>query len=131
MRLLHRDAAEAPLKQMAGAARSGVDEGGVAPALLADRAREPVDRLRRQDEMDVVGRQAIGPAGDAVGLASLGEKIAIERVVAGLGERLPPAGAAQGDVMGTSGMTMRDRRAIGAGQGSRRDRAMSPSVMSP
>ncbi len=55
VRLVHRHAAEAALEQMAGDARAGVDEGGVAPVRLADRARQPVQRRRRQDEVHVIG----------------------------------------------------------------------------
>lgn len=47
--------------------------------------------------MDVTGHEAIGAAGDAIGLAALGEEIAIERVVPGRDEdRLAPI-AAPGD----------------------------------
>ena len=62
MIIVHRHAAEPALEQMPGFARAGVDEGGVAPVGLADRARKAVARRGRQNEMQVVRHQAIGPA---------------------------------------------------------------------
>ncbi len=53
--------------------------------------------------MDVVGHETIGPAGDAIGLAALGEEIAIERAVLGSDEhRLAPI-AALGNMMRDAG----------------------------
>lgn len=47
--------------------------------------------------------EAIGPAGDAIGLAALGEEIAMERISLGLGEdRLAPI-AAPGNMMRDAG----------------------------
>jgi hypothetical protein len=51
----------------------------------------------------VIGHEAVGPAGDAVRLAALGEEIAIERIVLGLDEERLAAIAALGDVMGDTG----------------------------
>jgi hypothetical protein len=66
---------------------------------LADSARLSLRCRRRENETDVIGRETIGPTGDAIVLASLGEEIAIERVILGLDEgRLAPT-AAPGDVM--------------------------------
>jgi hypothetical protein len=67
---------------------------------LADSARLSLRRRRRENETDVIGREAIGAAGDAIGPAALGEEIAIECVVLGLEkDRLAPI-AALSDVMG-------------------------------
>lgn len=82
MRLVHRDGVETPLEQMAGRARAGVEERRVAPMRLADSAREPRRRSRREDEMNVVGHESIGPAGCRIRLAALGHEVAVERMVA-------------------------------------------------
>ena len=75
---------------MAGRAGARVDERGEAPMRLPHRPGKGVGVGGGQDEMNVVGHQAIGPAGDAAGATALSEKIAIERIIAGLGkQRLP------------------------------------------
>ncbi len=53
------------------------DERGEAPMRLPHRPRKGVRVGGGQDEMNVVGHGAIGPAGDAVGAAALGEQVAI------------------------------------------------------
>ncbi len=61
----------------------------------------------------MIGREAIGPAGDAIGLAALGEEFAVERVVLGLDEdRLAPI-AALGNVMRDAGNGYARMRVIG------------------
>ena len=101
--LVHRPRGEAALKQVAGDPRPRVGEGGEAPVRLADRLGQPIGAGGNEDQMNMVGHQAIGPAGHAIGAATLGHQIAIERVVARLDEqRLPPI-AALGDVVGKVG----------------------------
>src|SRR3984957_3211636 len=129
MGFVHRDAAEPALKKIPGDARAGVDEGGIAPMRLAVRARQPFKRRWRQNEMDVIGQQAIGPAGDAVLLASLGEQIAIQRIIAGLREQLLAPVAALRDVMGNVGNDNAGKTGHGAAQHGSRDSAMC--IMSP
>ena len=122
MLLVHGGRSEAPLKQMSGHARPRIAEGGEAPMRLADGARQALGGRRRQDQMDdVVGHKTIGPAGDAIGVAALGEKVAIERMVARLGEQQSPAIAALRNVMrrtwdDDAGETRRDARLIDARQ---------------
>ncbi len=88
---------------MAGGAGAGVDESGEASVRFPHRAQLGAGVGGREHEMHVVGHQAISPAGDAVGAAALGEKIAIERVVARLGEQRLAAIAALGHVMRQAG----------------------------
>lgn len=83
--------------------RAGIEEGGVAPVRLADRTGQPLRRRRREDEVNVIGHEAIGPALDAIGLAALGEEIAVERVVFGLEEDRLTAIAALGDMVRRAG----------------------------
>ena len=54
---------------------------------LPHRPRKGVRVGGGQDEMNVVGHEAIGPAGDAVGAAALGKQVAIEGIIAGLSEQ--------------------------------------------
>ncbi len=75
---------------MAGRAGVRVDERGEAPMRLPHRPRKGVRVGGGQDEMNVVGHEAIGPAGDAAGATALGEQVAIEGIIARLSEqRLP------------------------------------------
>jgi hypothetical protein len=100
MVFVDRPRGEATLEQVAGDPRPCVGEGGEAPVRLANRLGESVGGGGNEDQMNMVGRQAIGPAGDGVGAAPPGHQIAIERVVARVDEqRLPPI-AALGDVVG-------------------------------
>ena len=66
---------------MAGHPVARVDEGGIAPVRLAQRPAEPLGRRGRQDEMDVVGHQAIAPHRDRLARAGLAKQIAVEFVV--------------------------------------------------
>ena len=68
---------EPPLEQMAGRAGVRVHERGEAPMRLPHRPGKGVRVGGGQDEMNVVGHEAIGPAGDAVGVTALGEQVAI------------------------------------------------------
>ena len=79
--------------------------------------------------MDVIGQQAIGPAGDAIPLASLGEQIAIQRIIVGFREHLLPTVAALRDVMGNVGDDYAGKTSHGATQHESRDLAMC--IMSP
>jgi hypothetical protein len=67
---------------------------------LAERARQRLGRVRHQDQMHMVGHQAVAPDLDAGLGAALGQKVAVEREVGRLEEhRLAPV-AALGDVVG-------------------------------
>jgi hypothetical protein len=99
MRFVERHRGEPALKQMSGPSRAGIDEARILPVRLADRTREPVGRTRRKHEMDVVGHQAIGPHLDRRLAATLGEQVAIERVIRGLEEDLLAPVAALGYVV--------------------------------
>ena len=88
---------------MAGLARAGVDEAGIEPMSARQREREPDGVARNQDQMDVVGHQAIGPDLDPEFAAGFGEPIAIERVVlVAEKDALAPI-AALSDVVGNAG----------------------------
>jgi hypothetical protein len=106
MRLVHRDAAEPSLKQVARPARARIDESGVAPMRFADRAGKAGRCARdvgagwRQEQVHMVRHQTVSRADHAVKLQPFGEEVAVEREVRRLGENLHPAVAALGDVMG-------------------------------
>ena len=51
----------------------------------------------------MVGHEAIGPAGNAVGAAALGEQVAVKRIVTFFDEQFLAPVAALGDVMGKTG----------------------------
>ena len=53
--------------------------------------------------MNVVGHQAIGPAGDPIGSAALGEQVAIESVIARFGEQRLSTIAPLRHMMGQAG----------------------------
>ncbi len=78
---------------MAGLARAGVDEAGVEPVRLAQRQRQALAVLRRQDEMNVVRHLAIRPDLDAEAAAGFPEPVAIESIVALLEDNVLPPGA--------------------------------------
>jgi len=89
-----------------------ITEGGVPPVRLADRPRETVRRPRRENQMDVVRHQAIGPDLHRRLAAALAQEVAIELVVRRLEEHRLAAVAALGHVMREAGTTMRPMRAI-------------------
>ncbi len=61
---------------------------------LADRPGESHLIRRRQDQVDVVRHQAIGPALDAISLQLHGQQVEIDLLVAGFEENsLPPVAA--------------------------------------
>jgi hypothetical protein len=91
------------LEQMAGPARTGVDEACVTAVGLAERACQRAGVGRNEHEVDVVGHQAIGPHLDRGLAALLGEEIAIERVVGRFEEDRLTAVAALGHVMRMAG----------------------------
>ena len=75
----------------------------VAAMGLADRPAQAIGLLRNQDQMDVVGHQAIGPYFHARLAGLLGQEIAIDLVVPVLEEdRFTPV-PTLGDVMGETG----------------------------
>ena len=65
----------------------------------ADRPREPERVRRRQDEMNGVGDQTIGPTRHAIDLATFTQEIAVEIEVAGFDKQRLPAISALRDVM--------------------------------
>ena len=103
MRFVERHGAEAALKQMPGDAQTRVDEAGVPAVRFAERQRQTIRGIGHQDEMDVVGHQAIRPHRDAGLAATLGQQIAVKRIVAILEENLLPPVATLGDMMRQTG----------------------------
>lgn len=76
---------------MPGPARAGVAESAVSPGRFADRSGQSIGRLRRHDQMQVVGHEAIGPHHHTGLAAALGQDIAAAGVVAVREEHgLPP-----------------------------------------
>ncbi len=67
------------------------------------RERKTESVLRRQDQMRVIGHEAIGPAGDAKTAARLGQPVAIERIIVGFEEYFLTPVATLGDVMRQTG----------------------------
>lgn len=79
-----------------------VDEIGIAPTRLADGEAEPRFIARREDQMDVVGHEAIGPDLHAASTGLLGQ-IAVDLLVAVFKEDRLAAVAPLGHVMRQSG----------------------------
>ena len=84
-------------------ARPCIDEARVEPVRPGQRQREPGAVVGRQDQVRVVGHQAIGPAGDAGPTARLGEPVLIETKILQLEEYPLASIAALGDVMRQAG----------------------------
>ena len=103
MRLVERNRAEAALKQMTGDPHPRIDEARIAPVRLAERKCQPVLGRRHQNEMDMVGHEAIRPHRDAGLGGALGEQVAIQCVVAVLEEDFLPPVATLGDMVGMVG----------------------------
>jgi hypothetical protein len=99
VRFVHHDRGEASLKQMARHPQPCVDERRIAPMRLAQRPSEPLGRPWRQNQMDVIGHQAIAPNSDPLAPACLAQQIAIERIIVLTEEHGPAPIAALGDVM--------------------------------
>ena len=59
--LVHRHGTEPALPQMARPAVAGIDEAGVAAMGIREGAPQPVLVGRHDDQVDVVGHEAIGP----------------------------------------------------------------------
>jgi hypothetical protein len=68
---------------MAGHGVTRVDESGIAPMGLADCPR-PLGDFGRQDQMHVVGHQAIAPYRDRLPRAGLAEEVAVELAISPL-----------------------------------------------
>ena len=81
MILVHRHGAEAALKQMPRLARPGAEIAGIEPMRAAHHQSEAHVVPRRQNEMRVVGHQAIGPNRNAEPGARLRQPIAVERAI--------------------------------------------------
>jgi hypothetical protein len=70
---------------------------------LADGAQKASFTRRRQNQMKMVGDQAVGPAHDAIGRAALGQRIAIKRMITLPDENRQPPIATLGDMMRRAG----------------------------
>ncbi len=58
---------------------------------VGDGSRQPLAGLRHEDQMDVIGHQAPGPAGNSPGTAMLSQQLDIQSVIVVTEEhRLPP-----------------------------------------
>ena len=91
MGLVHRKRGEPPLPEATGPALSPVDDRCVTSVGLADSAGEAPRGDRYRDEVNVVGKQAVGPDRNRLFLALLSQKLSVELVVERAEEgRLPP-----------------------------------------
>jgi hypothetical protein len=63
---------------------------------LADRASQPVGRVRNGDQMDMVGHQAVCPDLDLVRAAPLRHEFEVTLTIFITKKRLPPAVSAAG-----------------------------------
>lgn len=90
---------KAALEEMAGPAPAGVDKVGVAAVSFADGTAEAVALGGLQDQVDVIGHQAVGPHGDAGFGCLFGEQVEIDFVVAVLKEDGLAAVSALGHMM--------------------------------
>ena len=96
---------------MPGLTRPRIEIAGIQPMRAAHRQSEARVVPRRQNEMHVVGHQAIGPNRNAEPGARLRHPITIERVIA-VAEKHPLAAiAALRDVMGQAGASLASRAA--------------------
>jgi len=103
MLLVHHYCAEPTLPQMPGPAMPRVDETGVAPMRVGKRATQTVLVRRHNDDVNMVGHQAIGPDLGCGPTSGIAEQIEIKSVIAVLEEGLLPAIAALGHVLGIAG----------------------------
>jgi len=103
MRLVHRDATEPALPEMAGAILARVDQSGVAAVQRRQRAAQTVGIRRDEDEVHMVRHQHPGPGGDALRPARRGEPVAVAGIVPLLEEDAAAAVAALGHVVGDAG----------------------------
>jgi len=78
---VHDEGGEAALPKIAAPALAEVDAPGVAAMRLAERSAQGLGVRRHQDQVHVVGHQAVGPAGDPGRRAVLGQEPAVGRVV--------------------------------------------------
>ena len=99
MILIHGHAGEAALKEVSGPSGAGVDVVGVAPVRLAHRKGQTLAGARRQNQVNVVGHQAIGPHLDLPPLRLPRQKLAIDDGISSLKEDRRPPVAALGHVV--------------------------------
>ena len=103
MGLVHRDRAKPSLKEVARLPCARIDEAGV-KAMRARHCQRQAERVGgRQNQVNMVGHQAIGPYGDAEFLAGLSEQIAIKPIVVVAKEHALAPIASLRDVMRRTG----------------------------
>ena len=103
MALIHRHRAIAALPQVAARAHPGVDIAGVVAMHLAERAPQTVRARRCDDQVHMVGHQAVGPHLHPRRPRRLGQQVEVELVVAVLKERWLTPIPTLGDVMRDAG----------------------------
>jgi hypothetical protein len=86
MVLVHRHRRETGLEQVSGPAPSRTYKGRISPMRLADRARQARFVNGREDEMDMVGHETVGPARHVVTLELRAHQPQVQRLVAGFEE---------------------------------------------
>lgn len=103
MHLVHRDRAEPALPQMASPAVPRVDPPGIAAVGVGKGRPEPVGIGGNDDQVNVVGHQAIGPDLSRRGLCGLGQQLAIGEKIILLEKGRAATIAALRDMIGQSG----------------------------
>jgi hypothetical protein len=88
---------------MPGNAQARVDDAAITAVRFADGARQPVWPIGNEDQMDVVGHQALAPHRHAMFSAFHGQEIAIKLVIGVAEENRLAAIAALRDMMRQSG----------------------------
>jgi len=91
MAFVHRDRGETPLPEIAGPVLARIDHPRVAPVRFTESRVQPVRVLRHQNQVAVVGHQAIGPDLHARRLAALSKEFLVTQIDVVLEERPLPA----------------------------------------
>ena len=81
MVLVHRHGTEARLEQRPVYRARALKKPRIALLGLAECPRQTVSVGRHEDDVHVIGHQAIGPAGDVGLAAALGQQVSVERIV--------------------------------------------------
>lgn len=97
---------------MPGPAVSCVDIAGIASMRIGKCAPQSILIRRHDDDVDMIGHQAISPDLRLRALCRLREQIAVKSIIGIFKKSLLPTIAALGDMIGNAGITRRGSRAI-------------------
>jgi hypothetical protein len=99
MELVHRKRAESTLPEVAAPPLSAVDPGRVPAVRSGQSPAESLGGFGNRDQVNVIRHQAVGPDGDAVAAAGLGQELPVEAVVRRFQKRRLAPIASLGDVV--------------------------------